>query len=72
MIKRFPAWLCKVVGKLCKSWNTKLVTAKRKGVEISEPIKFNKGLPQGDALCPRLFIVCLNSEAWKISATEPW
>ena len=42
----------------------------RIGKETSEPIRFNKGLPQGDALCPRLFTVCLNPIAWKISATE--
>ena len=42
----------------------------RKGKETSEPIRFNKGLPQGDALCPRLFTMCLNPIAWKISATE--
>ena len=29
-----------------------------------------KGLPQGDALCPRLVTVCLNPIAWKISASE--
>ena len=37
----------------------------RKGKETSEPIRYNKGLPQGNALCPRLFTI-----AWKISATE--
>ena len=31
---------------------------------------FKKGLPQGDALCPRLFTICLNPVAWKISASE--
>ena len=30
----------------------------------------SKGLPQGDALCPRLFTVCLNPIAWKMSATK--
>ena len=42
----------------------------RNGREASEIIKFRKGLPQGDALCPRLFTVCLNAIAWKISASE--
>ena len=42
----------------------------RNGREASEVIKFRKGLPQGDALCPRLFTVCLNPIAWKISASE--
>ena len=31
---------------------------------------FKKGLPQGDALCARLFTICLNPVAWKISASE--
>ena len=42
----------------------------RNGREVSEIIKFRKGLLQGDALCPRLFTVCLNPIAWKISASE--
>ena len=52
LLHRFPVWLCSVIGKLCKSWNTKVVVNTRTGWETSEPIKFNKGLPQGDALCP--------------------
>ena len=47
-----------------------MVVSTRKGWESSEPIRFNKGLPQGDALCQRLFTVCLNPVAWKISAAE--
>jgi len=71
MLHRFPVWLCRVIGKLCKSWNTKVMVNTRKGWETSEPIfRFNKGLPQGDVLCPRLFTICLNPVAWKISATE--
>ena len=27
-------------------------------------------LPQGDTICPRLFTVCVNPIAWKISASE--
>ena len=46
------------------------MVATRNGREASEIIKFRKGLPQGDALCPRLFTVCLNPIAWKISASE--
>ena len=37
---------------------------------MSPPINFNRGLPQGDALCPRLFTLCLNLVAWKLSSTE--
>ena len=42
----------------------------RNGREASEIIEFRKGLPRGDALWPRLFTVCLNPIAWKISASE--
>ena len=42
----------------------------KQGVEISERIAFRKGLPQGDALCPRLFTLCLNPIAWKLKASE--
>ena len=69
-LHRFPTWLCKVIAKLCKSWNTKVVVITREGKKTSERIKFNKGLPQGDALCPRLFNVCLNPVAWTTRAAE--
>ena len=42
----------------------------QQGAETSERIQFNKGLPKGDALCPRLFILGLNPVAWKLKATE--
>ena len=70
LLHRFPVWLCRVIAKLCRSWNTWVMVVTRKGKETSEPIRFNKGLPQGDALCPRLFTMCLNPISWKISATE--
>lgn len=38
--------------------------------ETSERIKLNKGLPQGDELCPRLSNACLNPVAWNISTAE--
>ena len=46
------------------------MVTKKQGRKTSEPNTFLKGLPQGDALCPRLFTVCLNPFAWKISGTE--
>ncbi|CAH3165075.1 unnamed protein product, partial [Pocillopora meandrina] len=55
---------------LSRSWSTRIVVTTRNGREVSEIIKFRKGLPQGDALCPRLFTVCLNLKAWKISESE--
>ena len=59
-IYRFPEWVGKVVRGLCSSWNKKIVAKTTRGIEMSEVIKFNKGLPQGDALCPRLFTICLS------------
>ena len=33
-------------------------------------ISFNRSLLQGDALCPRLFTLCVNPVAWKLCSTE--
>ena len=33
-------------------------------------IHFNKGLPQGEVLFPRLFTLCLNPVSWKLKASE--
>ena len=54
-INRFPTWICRVVDNLSDSWNTRIAVKTTKGYEVSSPINFNRGLPQGDALCPRLF-----------------
>ena len=70
LMHRFPTWLCRAIQNLSRSWSTRIVTTTRKGREVSDIIRFRKGLPQGDALCPRLFTVCLNPIAWKIRATE--
>ena len=70
ILHRFPVWLSRTVEKLSKSWNTRVVATTKQGRETSESIRFLKGLPQGDALCPRLFTVCLNAIAWMISASE--
>ena len=45
-LHRFPAWLGKVVTKLCASWNTKIVTRTMGGEETSKTIQFKRGLPQ--------------------------
>ena len=50
--------------------NTKVVAITREGRHTYERIRFNKGLPQGDVLCPRLLTICLNPVAWTISAAE--
>ena len=45
-VHRFPEWVGKVVRGLCSSWNTRIVAKTKQGSEMSEVIKFNKGLPQ--------------------------
>ena len=67
---KFPLWMCRTVARLCESWNTKITARTKEGYEISDVIRFNKGLPQGDALCPRLFTLCLNPISWKLKASE--
>ncbi|PFX33106.1 Retrovirus-related Pol polyprotein from type-1 retrotransposable element R2 [Stylophora pistillata] len=69
-VHRVPAWIGKVIKHLSASWNTKIVATTKQGSETSTTIRFHKGLPQGDALCPRLFTLCLNPVAWLLNATE--
>ena len=70
ILHRFPVWLSRTVEKLSKSWSTRVVATTKQGCKTSESIRFLKGLPQGDPLCPRLFTVGRNPIAWKISASE--
>ena len=70
VVHRFPIWIRKVLTKLYNSWNTKIVTTTKIRPEVSDVIHFNRGFPQGDSLCPRLFTICLNHVAWKLNATE--
>ena len=53
-----------------KEWNTRIVTETKQGCESSEIIHFNKGLPQGDSLCPTLFTLSLNPTARKLRTTS--
>ena len=69
-IHKFPRWLAREVTKLAKAWNTRIVTRTKLGMEMSETIKFRRGLPQGDSLCLCLFTICLNPISWKLKATE--
>ena len=69
-VHRFPVWLCKVINKLSASWNTRISVRTAQGVETSEVITFRRGLPQGDALCPRLFTLCISPVSWMLKATE--
>ena len=70
IIYRFHTWLRGSTENLSRSWSTIIVVTTRNGREASEIIKFRKCLPQGYALCPRFFSICLNLIAWKISASE--
>ena len=69
-LHRFPEWFGFLIGKLSRSWNTRIVTETKQGCESSEIIHFKKGLPGGDSLCPTLFTLCLNPIAWKLRATS--
>ena len=69
-VHRFPDWVGKMVSRLCATWNTRIVVTTKQGRETSDLIKFNKGLPKGDAFCPRLFTICLNPVAWQLKASE--
>ena len=69
-VHRLSIWLGKVIRKLCASWNTRVVATTRQGRMTSRKIRFMKGLPQGDALRPRLFTLWLNPVAWRLRATE--
>ena len=70
IIYRFRTWLRRTTENLSRSWSTIIVVTTRNGREASEIIKFRECIPQGDALCPRFFSICLNLIAWKISASE--
>jgi len=60
-VHRFPNWLIATIKNLCRCWNTRVTTQTKNGNETSNTISFERGLPQGDALCPRLFTWCLKS-----------
>ena len=72
-VHRFPDWVGKMVSRLCATCNTGIVVTTKQGRETSDLIKFNKGLPQGDALCPRLFsfTICLNPVPWLGNSKPP-
>ena len=63
ILHRFPTWLKNVTSKLSASWNTRFQCKTDKGAETSDVISFRSGLPEGDALCPRLFTLCMNPVA---------
>ena len=70
ILHRFFTWLKNVTSKLSASWNTRIQCKTDKGDETSDVISFRSGLSQGDALCLRLFTLCMNPVAWMLKATE--
>ena len=69
-LHKFHQWISDTIKNICASWNIKIIARTKNAIEISEPIRFTRGLPQGDSLCPRLFTLCLNPVAWMLRATE--
>ena len=69
-LHRIPSWVGRVIHKLSSSWTMKISVRTARGFETSERIRFNKGLPQGNALCPNLFTLCVNPVSWLLSASE--
>ena len=69
-VHRFPSWTCRVIWNLSACWNTRITANTKQGRETSWPIKFTKGLQQGDALCPCLFALSLNPVARLLSASQ--
>ena len=61
-VHRFPDWVGKMVSRLCATWNTRIVVTTKQGKEMSDLIKFNKGLPQGDAKKSRFVLKSFCSE----------
>ena len=42
LLHRSPVWLCRVIAKLCRSWNTRVLVVTRKRKETSQPIKIQQ------------------------------
>ena len=69
-LHRFPRWLGAAIRQLSNRCNTRIMVKRKQGMETSEMITFNRGLPQGDAFSPRIFTLRLNPIAWSLKATE--
>ena len=39
-LHKFAGWICRTVGRLCRSWNTRIVAHTKKGHETSQIIHF--------------------------------
>ena len=69
-LHRVPSWICRAIRNLSASCNTRITISTKQGRETSRSIRFVKNLPQGDALCPQLFTLCLKPVAWFLAATQ--
>ena len=69
-LHRFLQWIGNLMEMLSAKWITIISVRTRQGTELSARILFGRGLPQGDALCPKLFNLCMNPIAWKLQASE--
>ena len=56
---RAPQWIQDLISRTIPKWSTNIVLKSREGSTIALPIKFRRGLFQGDALSPLLFYLCL-------------
>ena len=67
---RFSQWIGNLIERLSAKWNTIISVRTRQRTELSERILFARGLQKGDALCPKLFTLCLNPIVWKLQTSE--
>ncbi|KAK2552767.1 hypothetical protein P5673_025921, partial [Acropora cervicornis] len=65
-------WLVTVLKDhgITKLWKTTLIVPTEKGTEKVGPIRIQRSILQGDSFCVNLFILCINSIAWYLRATE--
>ncbi|XP_068742269.1 uncharacterized protein [Montipora capricornis] len=51
-LHKFPQWISDTIKNICASWNSKIIARTKNGIEISEPIRFKRGLFKGFAYVP--------------------
>ena len=69
-LHRFPRWFGMVMEKLANSWKARIVAQTSRGKETLPTIRLGYDrITQGDAVCPTLFIRCMNPIAWKLQAS---
>ena len=58
------------MARFSAKWSIRIAVQTKLGREVSEKKAFRKSLPQGHALCPKVFTLYLKPIAWKLRATE--